>query len=662
MHAPIDLEVAHRPKCRPAVHGAEDGNHHRRRSSAFVANSSILSSQIRARRLFIAPLLAILACVGISLFSTRAAAANQPPTVRFIEPARNSGLISPASFTLSAAGADVDGTVTRLSFALNGSALGIANSNSATLPVRLLILGNYRFTVTATDDQGATATTNLDLVIKSAPSVNLAIPGANARLTNATNVISGTASDSRGIARVEYAVNDDSFQPALGTERWLAPIALNPGTNVVRVRALDLYGNSSTTNTRTFFQVVPSPIALYIAGSGSIQRLTNGQILDLNRRYRVSAAPAPGFVFSNWTGSIISPTRDLGFLMQSNFNLTAHFVPNPFNGANGSYRGLIIETNGPRYESSGDFVLQLSSAGRYSATVRLAGQQSRATGTLDLNGKATNVIARPGRTPVVINWTFDLHGQDSVAGLVSDGIWQAELKGARATFSSTGQATPLAGRYTLTIAPTAAPDAPSGDGWASLSISANGTVTASGSLPDGNRFASSSTLARNGECPLYLPLYKNRGALVGWLHFDLNAPFDDLRGPPVWFRPAQPGSTSFPDGFTNTTVFTGSRYLPPIAPEDRILQLTNANVILTGTGLSQSWTNAVTFGPRSVTNTSPSRLSVSVAPATGLLKGTFIDPALQQTIPFNGVLLQKSTNGSGYFLTPTAHGRVSLGQ
>ncbi len=659
MCARIDFEVVHRPNGNFAVHGVQEENH-RRTAPAPAADSTVLPRQTHARRYFTVPLLGILTCVGISLFSTHAAAANQPPTVRFIEPAPNVGLISPASFTLSAAGADVDGTVTRLTFALNGSALGIANSNFATLPVRLLILGNYRFTVTATDNQGATATTNLDLVIKSAPSVTLGVPSANARLTNATSVISGTASDSRGISRVEYAVNDSSFRPALGTEQWLAPIEFDPGTNFVRVRVLDLYGNSSPTNTRTFFQVVPSPISLNVSGSGSLLRLTNGQILDLNRGYRVSAAPAPGFVFSNWTGSLSSPRRDLGFLMRSNFNLTAHFVPNPFTSASGTYHGLIVETNSPRYESSGDFVLQLSSAGRYSASLHLAGQHLRLTGSANLNGKATNVIDRPGRTPVVVTWTFDLHGQDSVAGEVSDGVWQADLKGDRATFSSTGHATPLAGRYTLAIAPTAAPGAPSGDGWASVSILPNGTVTASGSLPDGSRFASSSPVSRNGDWPLYLPLYKKLGAFIGWIHFDFNAPFDDLRGTPVWFRPAQPGTTAFPDGFTNATVLTGSRYLSAIDPDDRVLQLTNGNVVLVGIGLSQSWTNPVTFGPRSVTNTGPNRLFVSVAPATGLFKGTFIDPILQKTVPFSGVLLQKSTNGAGHFLTPTAHGRAGI--
>ncbi len=642
MHARIDTPFALPPNGRLA----DDGVHARHR----------LSMAWFGAWLFLGLLLH---------FPHPAAAANQPPTVRFIEPAPHTGLISPASFTLNAVGADVDGTVTRLTFALNGSALGIANGDAAALPIRLLILGNYHFTVIATDDQGANATNTLDLVVKSAPAVSIGAPGANARLLDATNLISGTASDSYGVARVDYSVNADSFRPAVTflpavATPWLALVQFEPGTNVVRVRALDPYGNSSPTNTRTFFQVVPSPIALNTVGSGSILRLTNGQILELNRGYRVSAIPAPGFVFSNWTGSISSPKRDLDFLMQSNFNLTAHFVPNPFNDAKGTYRGLIVDTNGPQYESSGDFVLQLSPAGRYTASLRLAGERLPAIGTVDLTGQATNVIDRRGRSPIIVTWTFDLHGGNSVFGSVSDGLWQAGLKGDRAAFSSPGQATPLAGRYTLAIAPTAAPAAPTGNGWASVSILGNGTVTASGSLPDGIKFAANSTVTGDGDWPLYLPLYKNLGALAGWLHFDRDGPSDDLRGAPIWFRPAQPGTTSFADGFTNVTVLTGSRYTSPSAPNDRILELANANVILTGTGLSQSWTNPISFGPRSVTNHGPNRLSVSVAPASGLFKGTFTDPILQQIIPFNGALLQKSTNGSGYFLTPTTHGRVRI--
>jgi hypothetical protein len=185
-------------------------------------------------------------------------------------------------------------------------------------------------------------------------------------------------------------------------------------------------------------------------------------------------------------------------------------------------------------------------------------------------------------------------------------------------------------------------------------------ATLTGALPDGTRITRKAPISRQGHWPVYAPLYQLQGAAVGWLRFETNAPADDFNGSVDWFRPTLP-TALYPNGFTNQTFFTGARYLPPLSATNRVLPVVNANIVLSGGGLTQTWTNPITLGPGPrVTNSGPNTLSMVLVPGTGLFKGTFLDPQLGRTVTFNGSLRQKSTNGSGFFLGTNSSGRVSL--
>jgi Divergent InlB B-repeat domain len=67
-------------------------------------------------------------------------------------------------------------------------------------------------------------------------------------------------------------------------------------------------------------------------GLGRITPNDNGVLLEIGQSYKLQAAPAAGFVFSNWTGTVkgtvvlSSGKADLDFAMQSNLVLTATFA------------------------------------------------------------------------------------------------------------------------------------------------------------------------------------------------------------------------------------------------------------------------------------------------------------------------------------------------
>jgi len=84
-------------------------------------------------------------------------------------------------------------------------------------------------------------------------------------------------------------------------------------------------------------------------------------------------------------------------------------------------------------------------------------------------------------------------------------------------------------------------------------------------------------------------------------------------------------------------------------------------VILTGGNLSQAWTNDFVMSANNrVTNASLNKLSVTLSLGTGLFKGKFFDANVLRIASFSGALLQKTTNGFGYFLGTNQSGRILL--
>ena len=121
-------------------------------------------------------------------------------------------------------------------------------------------------------------------------------------------------------------------------------------------------------------------------------------------------------------------------------------------------------------------------------------------------------------------------------------------------------------------------------------------------------------------------------------------------------------STKFyPAGFTNSTSITGSRYIAPSSGQG-ILSSTNAQLVLTGGGLTQPFTNSISLGANGrVGNQQPGvNLTMGFNPGTGLFHGHIAGPGLTGVVPLNGVALQEENSALGYFLGTTQSGSVVI--
>jgi len=95
-----------------------------------------------------------------------------------------------------------------------------------------------------------------------------------------------------------------------------------------------------------------------------------------------------------------------------------------------------------------------------------------------------------------------------------------------------------------------------------------------------------------------------------------------------------------------------------LAVTNRVLELTNGVVTLSGGNLSHNWTHYIALVHNLIPGTN--KLSIALSPGSGLFKGTFTDTNAGRTFSFSGALLQKTTNGFGYVTGTNRTGRISI--
>src|SRR6266540_1546352 len=188
------------------------------------------------------------------------------------------------------------------------------------------------------------------------PKVVITFPASNARLTNAAVTVKGTVTEDRALTEVLYSLNGKPFTNAVVTSNlWSAPVTLKAGTNFFVVQATDAATNTSVAVTRRFIHVVYLPFTNEIVGAGSVSPNLDRRLLEVGRRYTLTAVPAASNLFAFWGGGATSTLAKLTFTMKSNLVLVANFVANPFLPILGSYPGLFSETNQLLHETSGYF-------------------------------------------------------------------------------------------------------------------------------------------------------------------------------------------------------------------------------------------------------------------------------------------------------------------
>ena len=326
-------------------------------------------------------------------------------------------------------------------------------------------------------------------------------------------------------AIVATGINSDYYGQATGTlvvNKATAPILL---VNVVQY--FDGMAKSVTAST------TPAGLSLDITYNGLANAPTNAG-----------------------TYPVVATINDINYQGTTATNLLIASLPNAL--AKGSYTGLFYQSNQVTYPSSGYFVLNVDPKFKIGGKIFIEDVIYSFTGAFNTNTAAAAIsVPRTGTNTLTITLQLSSDGSSSaVSGSVSDGVWTASLLGNKAFYSATNVC-PLAGNYAMTLAGI-------GDGTSTpdygtrgiVKVKANGAISLSGSLADDAGFNQASVLSKNGQWPLYVRLYKNTGAILGWITFT-NSPDYKLTGSVLWVKTAAFGSF-YSAGFTNTMTAYGS--------------------------------------------------------------------------------------------------------
>jgi len=299
------------------------------------------------------------------------------------------------------------------------------------------------------------------------------------------------------------------------------------------------------------------PLQIQTRGAGTFSGGLAGKTLPIGAALTITATPAKGMIFKEWlkNGVPFSRSPRLSFTMEEGLILEAVFVPNPYPAATGFFNGLLGEGNlgtgsgadrEAFFHENGFVQMTVRSDGGFTGALRLEGKSQPFSGRFDGFGEAEISLKRTGRSPIDVSVTLDVTLPEIHGTVASDGA-SIEFSALRGVYSGTAKNMhPLAGRrYTILL-----PDDQGkwGNGFATVSISPNGTASLVGTLADSTYFSTSARLTSRQEdewiLPVQVPIYsKSEGMIFGELSFSQeDAPgLPDAAGRLAWLSPGAAG-------------------------------------------------------------------------------------------------------------------------
>lgn len=317
----------------------------------------------------------------------------------------------------------------------------------------------------------------------------------------------------------------------------------------------------------------------------------------------------------------------------------------------GTYSGLAVQTNAPSSASSGYLSLTMKLVGSFTAKLTMGGVPSSFQGQFDVSGNATNTVSLKNSNPLqVILHLNEGGGSNQITGTVSNSVFTSEVLANLAVYSKTN-AFPGAGRYTFNLAPANTNDTavPQGYGYGTLTVSKLGSARLSGVLGDGTKISASGSLSAFNTFPLYNALYQRKqGSSTGWITV---VPSNTVTATIDWFKPATPKDRLYPVGFATAAALDGALYVPPSKGGPTVAG--NWQLTAGGGNLLSNFVKSVVIDSNGfVTVSSPGSdgLLLAMQPTTGQFSGSFVTPAIAKRVTLNGLLLQNTNSGAGFFV------------
>ncbi len=319
-----------------------------------------------------------------------------------------------------------------------------------------------------------------------------------------------------------------------------------------------------------------------------------------------------------------------------------------------------------------------ASGGAVSGKLRLNGRGITLRGAFDSSGLfALNLPQETGGSiDVHLRLQQTPSGDELIGGTVAWGGVVARARLPRAPFHASLSPAPTAwtGRYNVLVPSQLdwPANAPVGDGWASATISAAGSIKVAGRLGDGTAFTESAHLSSCGEFALFAEIYRSapvKGRLGGSMFLRDVPDVSDCDGVLQWSKLADAKEKIHAGGFAVESHAVGSRHVMP-SPGTRLLtELVdaepNASLSLYGPGLTTLAGNEIEralswLGNNNLRHYGPEKISGKAAAATGLLKGSYRNPATGLKFSFTGITFEKQGLAAGHFVAGGSSGVMRI--
>jgi hypothetical protein len=204
-----------------------------------------------------------------------------------------------STFDVAVTGTASDATgVARVELSADGLAWSSCTGTTRWSGTVRLAAGPGLIRVRATDRCGNAAERSLSITVDpTLPVVVIVRPADGTLLASPRVAVAGTASDDRGLAKVELSIDGRNWTPCRGTENWCGTIGLREGNNTIFARATDTDGKVQTTHVEVRLQTEDATVegfpACWPAGLAAAVAISVVLLIWLRRRRDGLRPPDP---------------------------------------------------------------------------------------------------------------------------------------------------------------------------------------------------------------------------------------------------------------------------------------------------------------------------------------------------------------------------------
>ena len=344
------------------------------------------------------------------------------------------------------------------------------------------------------------------------------------------------------------------------------------------------------------------------------------------------------------------------------------------NGTVGKFVGLIDRDPIVNGNLGGRLDMTTTALGAVTGKITQQGKSHSFKGTVTpSNGSepVINITVANGKLPSLLLAVMLDGTSGQLTGTVTTNGTSAAVNGWRQVYDKKiNVATALEGYYSFILALSDTNDQgvssiPQGNGYATFTVAADGSLTVKGKTADGQTFATAGFAGPDGQVAVYQSLYANAGSMLGTLALDTDA----ITGSLSWLKPVSKSRT-YAAGFGPAPLAALGGYLAPSSSKHVVQGLPNtaasAELLFGDGGIAEAAinpdVNAFTFTaankvvmPTGAGN--PAKATLTINAATGAVSGklTLVDGKLTRHVSYQGVITPTVGGGveaAGYFLLP----------